>query len=114
MAVTKSSLIRMIETADEARLAHIIGRACVALFRYQTTHEQAVQDTNVDNGEGFTSADARGGSLTALYYLKHGNLLQWQIDRWTKVDKRGTPRIAKYWKQLDRAAAEKAALKVVA
>jgi hypothetical protein len=41
--------------------------------------------------------------------LKHKTLQPWQVERWLKVDCRGTMRIAKYWKQLDEAAREKAA-----
>ena len=59
----------------------------------------------------FTSADALSGSLTAKYYLKHKTLQGWQVDRWTKLNKRGDMRIAKYWAQLARAAEEKAAIK---
>ena len=111
MTVTKASLTDMIMTASDEKRAHVIGRACVALFKYQTAAEQATNDTRLDNGEGFTSADALSGSLTAKYYLKHKTLQSWQVDRWTKLNKRGDMRIAKYWAQLARAAEEKAAIK---
>lgn len=111
MVITKASLTQMIETASEEKRAHIIGRACVALFKYQTLAEQATNDTRVDNGEGFTGADAFCGSLTAKYYMKHRTLQDWQVAKWTKVNKNGTMRIAKYWAQLARAAEEKTAMK---
>jgi hypothetical protein len=117
MTVTKASLTDMIGysvmTASDTRSALMLSgvRACVALFKYQTAAEQATNDTRLDNGEGFTSADALSGSLTAKYYLKHKTLQGWQVDRWTKLNKRGDMRIAKYWAQLARAAEEKAAIK---
>jgi hypothetical protein len=33
----------------------------------------------------------------------------WQVEQWLKTDVRGTPRIVKYWKQLDEAAKQKVA-----
>lgn len=107
--VTKSSLINMLETADQEKLARIVGRACVALFRRQTEDEKAINCAKHNNNRGFTQADARQGSITAKYFIKHGTLLEWQINQWLKIDVRGTPRIVKYWKQLAEEAAKKAA-----
>jgi len=107
--ITKDFVHSMIETASDEKRKHIIGRACVAVFQYQTAAEKTTNDTRVYNDEGFTSADAREGSLTAKYYLKHGTLHEWQVDKWVRVNKKGTMRIAKYWRQLDRAARAKAA-----
>jgi len=107
--LTKSSLVTMIETADQEKLARIVGRACVAIFRRQTEDEKVINATSENNGIGFTHADARKGSITAKYFIKHGTLLEWQIDQWLKKDSRGTPRIVKYWKQLAEEATKKAA-----
>jgi len=109
MNITKEVVHKMIENASDNMRMHIVGRACVAIFQYQTAAEQAVNDTREFNDEGFTSGDAREGSLTAKYYLKHGSLQEWQIDKWVRLNKKGTMRIAKYWRQLDRAATEKLA-----
>lgn len=103
--VTKSSLITML--SDESKRAHVIGRACVALYNRQTSDEKATDATNTWNFRGFSQSDARQGSLTAKYYLKHKTLLDWQIEKWMK-DWRGAPRIVKYWKQLDEVAKAKA------
>lgn len=108
--VTKSSLHNMIEQADAAKRAHIIGRACVVLFNRQTEDEKSSDETRHDNMRGFTSSDAHSGSLTAKSYLKNRKLADWQVERWTKRNVKGTMRIAKYWRQLDEAAKEKAAI----
>jgi hypothetical protein len=89
-------------------IQHVVGRACVVLFNRQTTSEKASNDASVLNFEGFSGPDARQGSLTAKYYLRHKKLLDWQVDMWTK-EWRGRPRLAKYWKQLNEAAESKAA-----
>lgn len=99
--VTRASLLQLLN--DEAKRQHVIGRALVVLFEHQTRTEQAANHTQVHNFIGFSSSDARDGSITAKYYIKHKALLPWQIDNWMK-DFRGFPRIAKYWKQLDAAA----------
>lgn len=106
--ITKSKLVEMITTADPTKRAHIVGRACLALFKRQTEDERAVNSAKHTNSRGFTQADARQGSITAKYYIKHGKLEDWQVERWLKADRRGTPRIVKYWKQLAEAAQEKA------
>ena len=104
--VTRDSLTALVSRDDIA--AQVIGRALVALFNRQTSSEQTANTTNRDNDVGFTHADARSGSLTAKYFLKHKTLLEWQIDRWRKPQKNGFPRLAKYWRQLDDIARQKA------
>ena len=104
--VTRASLMTLLN--DEAKRPHVIGRALVALFEHQTRDEKAVNHTQHHNFVGFSSSDARDGSITAKYYLKHKTLLPWQIDNWMK-DFRGFPRITKYVRQLNRAAEAKAA-----
>ena len=67
--LTKSSLVTMIETADQEKLARIVGRACVALFRRQTEDEKSMNAAVENNNRGFTQADARQGSITAKYFI---------------------------------------------
>ena len=107
--VTRESVIEYIDRNAENRsaLVNYIGRALVVVFNNQTDTEQKINETTKHNDIGFTGADAHGGSITAKYFLKHHNLLDWQIERWTKKNSRGIPRIAKYWKQLDVAAKAK-------
>lgn len=107
--LTKQMLNEMIRAADDRKLAQIVGRAVCVMFRNQTDSEKSSNSTNVLNSEGFTAADARQGSITAKYFIKHGTLLDWQVALWTKTDSRGTMRIAKYWRQLAEAAARKQA-----
>lgn len=109
LIVTAQSLNEMIVKADAEKRVHIIGRALVALFDRQTKDEKVLNDTNRWNMVGFSGADAKSGSLTAKYYLKHKTLLEWQIDRWMKTQRNGLPRLCKYWKQLNEIAVEKAA-----
>ncbi len=102
--VTRAALIAMLnDPRGHAYVQHVVGRACVALFNRQTEAEQARNDTEVLNDEGFSGSDARQGSLTAKYYLKHKRLEAWQVEQWTK-EWRGRPRLAKYWKQLNEVA----------
>lgn len=103
--VTQESLIGLVEKYPEKA----IGRALVAIFNNQRSDEQHTNDVRYNNGIGFTPADAHTGSITAKYYLKHGNLLDWQIERWTRKNSKGIPRIAKYWKQLNEVAIKKSA-----
>jgi hypothetical protein len=106
--VTKHSLEQMINEADADKKARIIGRACLVLFKRQTDDEKVANDAKHLNLRGFTKGDARQGSITAKYFIKHGTLQPWQIDMWTRTEKRGNKRISKYWRQLAEAAAEKA------
>ena len=105
--VTRESLTQMIETANPAKRQAIIGRALVVIFNNQTEGEKVVNETTQDNGIGFTGADARGGSLSAKYFLKHGRLEDWQIENWMRKSRGGVMRIAKYHAQLNKAAEKK-------
>lgn len=107
--VTRKSLCEMIEDATPERRAKIVGRACVVLFKRQTEAEKADNDAKVVNLRGFCAQDARSGSITAKYFLKHKHLEDWQVQKWIKPDARGIPRIVKYWRQLDEEAHEKQA-----
>lgn len=109
--ITKNSLYMMIVNADAEKVQHIIGRALVALFNRQIDAEKADNTTKMTNYRGFAQNDARQGSITAKYYIKHGKLLDWQVQAWTKRNVKGTLRIQKYWRQLDEVAREKAAVR---
>lgn len=102
--VTKQSLLTLLTTSDPQRQIRVIGRALVALFNRQTETEKSVNDTTEDNARGFSGADAKRGSLTAKYFLKHGTLLEWQRAMWLKPTRGGFPRICKYHKQLNEVA----------
>lgn len=104
--VTRATLMRLLN--DDAKRPHVIGRALVALFHKQTRTEQAANHTDNLNFVGFSGSDARDGSITAKYYLKHGTLLPWQIENWMKPF-RGFPRITKYARQLNDIATAKQA-----
>jgi hypothetical protein len=90
---------------------HIVGRALVALFDRQTQDEKAVNDTNKLNTVGFSAADAKSGSLTAKFYLKHNRLEDWQVEKWTRLIK-GYARLCKYARQLNDVAVRKAQAKL--
>lgn len=107
--VTKESIEAMILNADADKRARIVGRACIALFRRQTEDEKQANTATHTNMRGFTQGDARQGSITAKYYIKHGTLQNWQVEQWTRVEARGNMRISKYWRQLDEEAQIKAA-----
>ena len=94
--------------ADPTNMQHIVGRALVALFKRQTETERALNDTNVNNNRGFTSGDAKSGSITAKYYIKHKKLEDWQVQKWLEGNERGKMRLTKYWRQINEVAAEKA------
>lgn len=108
MAITRESLTELIMRDDEVGM-HAIGRALVHLFRRQTEAERDVNATVEHNMRGFTGADGRQGALTAKYYIKHGKLLDWQMEIWRRENRRGVPRLAKYWKQIAEEAAKKGA-----
>lgn len=111
--VTKAQLTALI-TRKDAVAVEAIGRALVHLFNRQTRDEQVLNDTRVDNQRGFTAADARQGSIHAKYFLKHRTLAQWQVEHWLKPNRKGTLRLAKYWRQLDEEARKKAVAKSAA
>lgn len=108
--VTKESLQELIDRNDHTTM-HVVGRALVVLFNNQLQDEKESNDTTHHNGIGFTGADARSGSLTAKYYLKHKFLEEWQVHRWTKKNDKGWSRLTKYHRQLNVAAEAKAAKK---
>lgn len=103
--VTRESLQAMLMGP---KAAEVVGRALKAIFlTNQTEDERSVNSTKNFNGVGFSGADARSGSLTAKYYMKHGKLLSWQVEQWTKRQKNGYARLTKYYKQLNEIAIQK-------
>jgi len=105
--VTRYSLQMMLDNADEAKKAQIIGRALVVLFKRQTEHEKQVNTTNVNNNVGFTGADGKSGCISAKSYIKNGTLADWVVAKWMKKGSKGYSRIVKYHAQLNEAAAVK-------
>lgn len=100
MSFTRETFIEMLQNDDREYVIRVIGRALLVVFRNQTETEKSANITNNHNMMGFTPADARQGSITAKYFIKHKTLLDFQIDMWLKLNDKGIPRVAKYWKQL--------------
>lgn len=105
--VTRETLQAMLGNENQDYVKRVIGRALVAIFNNQTESEKTCNATNNDNGIGFTGADAHSGCLTAKYFIKHGTLADWQVERWTKLSKSGFSRLTKYHKQLNEIAIAK-------
>jgi hypothetical protein len=104
--VTRESMATMLAKDNSLYVQTVIGRALVAIFNRQTRSEKAVNDVREHNTVGFSGADAKGGSITAKYWLKHRKLEPWMVKKWTE-NSRGFPRICKYHKQLNEIAMEK-------
>jgi len=104
--VTRESFQALITRNDEVAL-NAIGRALVHIFNRQTFDEKADDHTKHYNMRGFTPADARRGSITAKYYLKHRKLEDWHIRYWTAENEKGISRLAKYWRQINEEAQKK-------
>ena len=105
--VTRESLTTLIREAEPLKQMHIVGRALSILLDHQTLSEQNSLSTQEFNGVGFTGADAEFGTICANYYNQHKRLSIKQVAPWIKLSKSGTPRIAKYHAQLNRAAMKK-------
>ena len=106
-AVTRESLEALLaDPRGHAFIQHVVGRACVALYKRQTESEKASSDTIEANGVGFSGADAYPGTKTAESYLRHNRLQEWQVEQWTR-EFRGRPRLCKYHRQLNEIAQEK-------
>lgn len=102
--VTRESLRTMLLNPNRAYVEKVVGRALIRLFERQTATEQRANATDNDNGIGFAGCDAKSGSLTAKYYLKHKHLQDWQLDRWVKAEASGFPKLCKYHRQLNEVA----------
>lgn len=105
--VTRDSLRVMLRNDNIQYVDTVIGRALLALLKRQTADEQRAADTRVWNAVGFSSADAKSGTLTAKAFAKNGYLLDWQRNKWLKPAPNGYPRLCKYAKQLNEIALEK-------
>jgi hypothetical protein len=105
--VTRDTIRNMLRNDNRKYVETVIGRALLALLDRQTEDEKIAADTRVWNAVGFSGADAKSGTLTAKFYAKHGKLLDWQVEKWTKPAKNGYPRLCKYAKQLNEIALEK-------
>jgi hypothetical protein len=95
----------------EARrfLEQYIGKALMVLLDRQTQDEQRDTTVKYRNEMGFTGADGRSGTIAARTYLKYKGFPEdWMLKQWVKPNRRGVPRIAKYWRQLNEAAIQKA------
>lgn len=95
MTHSRESLIEMLKTNDVA-----VCRALLVIYENQTDSEKSAQSTHVDNGIGFTGADAFMGASCAQQYIKRGFLSPKQIAFWRKPNVKGVPKIGKYTKQL--------------
>ena len=104
--VTKESLVELLNSSKEKQI-QVVGRALVALFNRQVEDEKTTNDTKYRNGVGFSPSDAKSGTLTAKYFLKHKTLLEWQVEKWLARTPSGFPKIAKYSRQLNEVALEK-------
>ena len=103
--VTKQSLCDLLN--DDIKRQHVIGRALVVLLDHQTQSEQHTQATMLHNNVGFTAFDAKMGTITGEFYKQHRYLMPWMVRKWMQCSNNGTPRIVKYWKQLNQAAEQK-------
>lgn len=102
--LTKEAVVELILNNDRA-----VERALVVLLDRQTAAEQSSENTLLHNQIGFTHADAPWGTRNGRWVKRGGRLNAYQLSQWRKRDRKGTPRLAKYWRQLAQAAEEKAA-----
>jgi len=105
--VTKDSLQAMLNDSNSTKVMHVVGRALLAIFARQTKDEQAVNVTKEHNNIGFAGCDARSGSISAKYYIKHHRLEGWMVEKWLKTGKNNYSRISKYHSQLNQVAIDK-------
>lgn len=108
--VTRESLQNLLDREDHEFVAKVVGRALVSLMQNQTEAEKMSNATSVDNGIGFTGADAYSATLTAKSFMKKGTLADWQVAKWTKKGKSGFSRLTKYHRQLNEIALAKRGL----
>jgi hypothetical protein len=113
MTLTREQVVTLV-TRQDAVATHAIGRALVHLLNRQTREEARDNTTRNHNTVGFTPADARMGCIHAKYYIKHGELQDWQAAYWQRPNSKGIPRIAKYWRQLAEEAAKKSVARAAA
>lgn len=102
----RSEYNELLEREDEVGM-HSMGRALVHLFNRQTFDEKEHTDAKYDNGVGFNSSDARRGTITAKYYIRHKKLEEWQRKYWLQRDAKGRSRLGKYYRQIKEEAEKK-------
>jgi hypothetical protein len=102
--ISKEQILHLLATDDRA-----IVRALLVLTSRQTADEQASETTKYLNHKGFRPAHAKRGVSMAKFYMDQGYLSIKQINYWRKTDKNGNTRLGIYWRQLQEAAAQKAA-----
>lgn len=105
--VTKDSLQHMLNNPNPHYVMTVVGRGLVHIFNNQTNHEQHSNSTQLHNGIGFAGCDAKSGSITAKFYIKHQRLETWMVDKWVKKGSNGYSRLTKYHSQLNQIATSK-------
>lgn len=93
--VDRAYIVQLLATNDQA-----VGRALVVLAQRQTITERTIGAAVVNNGEGFTPADAYMGTSMAQHYERTGRLSEKQLAYWRKPNAKGVLRIVKYATQL--------------
>jgi hypothetical protein len=104
--VTRDWMIKNCHPANP-HINVIVMNALIALYERQTAAEQAAAQTAEHNGIGFTGTDGEIGTKDAEGCLKYNRCAHWVIERWTRQNSKGVPRLAKYWKQLNEVAVAK-------
>lgn len=66
---SEKDILDLLEQSDKA-----VTRAVIAIYNRQTADEQAVGETKIHNGIGFSGADSRFLSYCAKYALRNGTL----------------------------------------
>jgi phosphate uptake regulator len=93
--VGKAAIVNLLETNDKA-----IAKALVILRKRQAADERNFMTTGKTSGQGFQPAHSRIGALSAAYVEKNGKLKPDQLAYWRQKNKKGEPKIGRYWKQL--------------
>jgi len=97
--LTRDMVCKLVLENDRA-----VERALIVLFRRQTVAEGNHDATTNANDVGFTGADAYWGCRNAKQVLAGKPLGVSQLGYWRMCNRKGVPRIAKYWAQLSEAA----------
>lgn len=95
MAHTKESIIRLLETRDDA-----VARAVHALYKLQTEQERRVEETLHHNGVGFSATHGHIGTSMGKDFAERGFLTPRQIRWWRVRTATGRQRIDIYAAQL--------------
>lgn len=105
--VSRQSIQNMLADTRPGFVMHVVGKALVGIYQYQTDQEKATNSTINNNNVGFAGCDGKSGSMTAKFYLKNKRLEDWMVEKWTKPGSNGYARITKYHKQLNTIALNK-------